>query len=433
LPTTGLKSAAVVVAAFVLGAIPLTAQVVDTVAAVASLSELRQACDRVEPLWPVPLCGPILLVHPATRVAVANVPWPNGTPVEGAWVGRLPDEVPVANTAIDWEGERWAMVMLPLPEDRFDRLRLLAHESFHRIQPELGHDGADAMATHLDEEDARVWLRLELRALARAVKATGRESREAAVHALMFRSIRQGLYPGAAELEATLEANEGLAEYTGVRFALDATGADRERAATLIERFEGRTTYVRSLGYGTGPALGLLLDRFAPGWRGAGPAAAADPARLLSETLGQVLGDGEYAFSEIASEEAARAARTAELRERYRRQLIEGPVLVLELPNRRVMFNPNTVVALGDDGNIYPGATLLGPWGQLTVHDGAALISHARDTARVAAPDDAMPDDDGILQGPGWTLELEPGWQLSPGLREGDLRVVRTGGPRDGQ
>jgi hypothetical protein len=430
MPTTRLKSAAVLIAASVLGAVPLRAQTVDTMAAVASLSEMRQACDRVESLWAVPLCGPIVLVHPATRVAVANAPWPDGahTALEGAWVGRLPDEVPVANTALDWGGERWAMVMLPLPDDRFDRLRLLAHESFHRIQPALGHDGADAMATHLDEEDARVWLRLELRALARAVEASGEASRDAAAHALLFRSIRQSLYPGAAALEARLEAHEGLAEYTGVRFALDATGAaDHERAARLVKRFEGRTTYVRSLGYGTGPAVGLLLDRFAPGWRGTSPAAAPDPARLLAEALGRTLGAGDYGFAEIAAEEAERAARTAELRERFRRELIEGPVLVLELPERRVMFNPNTVVALGEDGNVYPGAILFGPWGRITLHDAAALVSHGRDTARVAAPDRAVPADDGTLEGPGWTLELEPGWRLSPGTREGDLRPVFAG------
>lgn len=424
------KLVAFVLIAWGSGVLPVRAQTVDTAAAAAALSELQEVCTRVEQLWPEPLCGPIVLVHPATRVAVANAPGADGsfTSVHDAWVGRLPEELPVANTAIDWGNERWAMVMLPLPEDRFQRLRLLAHESFHRIQPALGHAGINAMAAHLDEEDARVWLRLELRALARAVEASGSPSRDAAADALLFRFIRHSLYPDAPASEAALEANEGLAEYTGVRFALDATGEDPRRAAELVEGFENRTTYVRSLGYGTGPALGLLLDRFDPDWRETAAGEAPDAARLLAESLGRTAGRDGYGLGEIAGEEAERAARTSRLRERYRDELIDGPVLVLPLPEQRVMFNPNTVVALGDAGNVYPGAILFGPWGRLTLHDAAALVSHDRHSARVPAPDTLQTPEERILEGPGWTLELEPGWRLTTGSREGDVRPVRAGG-----
>lgn len=87
------------------------------------------------------------------------------------------------------------------------------------------------------------------------------------------------------------------------------------------------------------------------------------------------------------------------------------------------MFNPNTVLSLGDEGNVFPGSILIGPWGRLTLHEGAALATAARDQARVAAPDTLEPGPVGTVNGPGWILELEPEWRLVPGPRPGDFRL----------
>lgn len=351
-------------------AVPAAGQVVDTAAAAVGLVEFEEACGRAHALWPAPLCGAVVLVDPATRVAVANRPDRAGLFMarHGAYVGEWPEGMPVANTALEWDDEQWAMVMLPLPSEPFSRLQLLAHESFHRIQPELGHTVADPMATHLDEEDGRVWLRLELRALARALAAEdGEAARIATGDALLFRAVRNHQFPGSAPIESQLEAHEGLAEYTGVRFALDATGEGVGRAARLVSRFENRPTYVRSLGYGTGPALGLLLDRFDPGWRhrlGEEP----DLAGLLADVLGD--------------------------------------------PSQGLAPDVREGLALGRSA-LYEGRL-------------AALGSASRSVARVAAPEQHHPDPQGVIHGPGWVLQLEPGWVLAPGSRPGDFRLVPT-------
>jgi hypothetical protein len=103
---------------------------------------------------------------------------------------------------------------------------------------------------------------------------------------------------------------------------------------------------------------------------------------------------------------------------------VDGPVLQVALPDRHLRFNPNTVMALGDVGSVYPNAILVGPWGRLTLHDGAALAPDDRTRARVVAPETLEPHPDGTLEGPGWTLELNPGWQLVPGERSGDVRIA---------
>lgn len=406
----------------------------DTAETVQALVAFRDACKRAEALWPAQLCGPIVLVDPTTRAAVSNQPDPAGRfkPQDGMFVGEWPANMDLANTAMDWGDKRWALVMLPLSQDPFTRLQLLAHESFHRIQPELGFEMADAMAQHLDEQEGRTWLRLEIRALARSLRSEGDEARAAALDALLFRSVRNVSFPGSESLERRLEGHEGLAEYTGVRFALDVTGASLDEVARRVESFEKRSTYVRSLGYGTGPALGLLLDRYEPGWR-RNVGAAPDLAQRLATALAAPQANREeaarravsYGFDVVEKEEMERAERLTGERKRYRAQLIEGPVLTLDLPERRLVYNPNTVVSLGDQGNVYPKSILIGPWGRLTLQEGGALVSANRDRARVAAPNSVEPDNKSIVTGPGWTLALEQGWHLVPGPRSGDFRIER--------
>lgn len=420
--------------------VPVCAQAANTAEAIQALAAFKDGCKRAEALWPAQLCGPIVLVDPETRAAVSNQPDPAGRfeRQDGMFVGEWPADMDVANTAMDWGGARWAVVMLPLTQDPFGRLQLLAHESFHRIQPELGFEMADAMAQHLDEQEGRLWLRLELRALARALRSEDDEAREATLDALLFRNVRHGAFPGAAAVERRLEGHEGLAEYTGMRFALDVTGVGVEEIARRVEAFEKRPTYVRSLGYGTGPALGLLLDRYQPGWR-KNVGSAPDLAHLLAKALAAgetnsvaparrevaVRRAATYGLDVVQEEEAKRAERLAAQRKHYRALLIEGPVLTLELPERRLMYNPNTVLSLGDDGNVYPKSILIGPWGRLTIQEGGALAPSNRDRARVAAPKNGEPDDKGTVTGPGWTLALEPGWRLAPGTRNGDFSVER--------
>ena len=421
-------------------AAPLPAQDPDSAAA-AALREYARACARDGGrLWGRSLCGPLLLVEPATRRTVANAAdslalLGRGAGPDGdAFVGTLPASVGLANTAVRWGGARWAMVLRPLPADRFARLQLLAHESFHREQPALALPTAGPVSEHLDERDGRLWLRLELRAWAAALRADPGSSRAHAADALRFRARRHARYPGADTLEAALERHEGLAEYTGARFALDATGAPWGRVADDLATFERRATYVRAFAYATGPALGLLLDRLAPGWRArvretpdlARAVAAAARLDLTPEPDAATWARAErYGGGAVAAEEDARAAarvrRLAELRAR----LVDGPALVLASEQGvRMTFDPTTIVPLAEHGTVYPTGTFRGPWGTLTVTAGGALIGRDFRTVRVSAPVDtsARP-----VRGEGWTLELAPGWMLRAGRRADDVEAVRGG------
>jgi hypothetical protein len=98
-------------------------------------------------LWERSLAGPMMFVDPETRQAVTNMPDAEGRlrEVGGVHVATLPDTWPVSDTSIEWAGVRWAMMRWPLAEDEHERAALMAHESWHRIQEEIGFPGSGAV------------------------------------------------------------------------------------------------------------------------------------------------------------------------------------------------------------------------------------------------------------------------------------------------
>jgi hypothetical protein len=395
---------------------------VDAAKASSYFAEARAVARRdAGALWGRSLEAPMLFVDPATRHVVASAPDAAGRlSREGTvFVGTLTPEVPAANTAVEWAGVRWTMLMWPPPEGAADRARLFAHELFHRLQGELGLPPADRPNAHLDTADGRAWLRLEWRALRAALLSAGEVRRRAVADALAFRARRRSLFPEAAGEERALELNEGLAEYTGVAAALPA-GRERTAAAVaLIDRSNERPTLVRSFAYVSGPAYGLLLDDRGGSWRrGLTPssdlgalAAAAYRVTARGEEAGRRASPygGAALIAGEQGREREREARAAA----YRARLVEGRVLRLPLRGGRFSFDPNTVFPLGERGTVYPALRVTDAWGVLTV-TGGALIAPDWSAVAVAAAGPPAPEG-GALRGDGWSLELAPGWRLAEG------------------
>src|SRR5690606_21602871 len=112
--------------------------------------------------WNYSLDGPLMLVNRETRTIIANESDNSGelTKRGNLYIGKLPENINIANTAFDWNGKRWTMVALPLPETKEERLDLLIHESYHRIQPLIGFDSLyEIQSVHLDSKNGRIYLR----------------------------------------------------------------------------------------------------------------------------------------------------------------------------------------------------------------------------------------------------------------------------------
>jgi hypothetical protein len=174
--------------------------------AMSALNELNETLNKENGrLWNHSLKGPLMLVNRETRTIIANESDNSGELIqrETLFIGKLPENINIANTAFDWNGKRWTMVALPLPGAKEERLNLLIHESFHRIQPALGFDSLrDIQCVHLDSKNGRIYLELELEALKMALN-----SNEPEIHiknALLFRQYRYQNFPEAKNTENTL-------------------------------------------------------------------------------------------------------------------------------------------------------------------------------------------------------------------------------------
>jgi hypothetical protein len=408
---------------------------IDTKLAAQYFQQLKQTSDLDGgKTWGVALFGPIMFVDPRSGNVVANQADLEHklTPQDGVFVGKLPGEISPANTATDWAGVHWTMVMWPVSEFRQPRERLLLHECFHRLQEKLKLPARDAVNAHLDTLDGRIWIQMEWRALERALRQTGPARKAAIADALLFRSYRRSLFPDSASNENALELNEGLAEYTGVKLSSADLGEAVVRADLILRQARNNPTFARSFAYISGPAYGTLLDLSGRPWR-VGLQPSADLGVLLKQRYGINIRRSEaaaraaasrYEGEEIVNIETQQYEKRKQQIAEARKKFLDGPVLILALTGDvNYSYDPNNVIGVDASNTVYPTMRLVDAWGVLTVSNGAWLERDATGhlvSARVPAPVDlsARP-----LKGDGWSLELKDGWEVVQSDRPGDVKL----------
>jgi len=385
-------------------------------------------------LWGKSLCGPMMFADRETRQAVLNGPAPGATPDGPLFRLDLPAEMGLANTSTELGGQRWTMILWPLPEDETSRRILMMHESYHRIQPDLGLEGSGGLGTnaHLDTRDGRVWLRAEFHALAQAL-GSNRDGRRAALSdALLLRAYRQSLWPEAAAQERGLELNEGLADSTGVDAALGDPGLRTKAALGDLAANESAPSFVRSFAYATGPAYGQLLNAVDPAWRrgvhpdfdfaAAAAAAYKLPVPVPSKTSAEAA-LARHGGVEILAQEEARQKTLDERNARFTRLFLQGPTVHLRLEKMSITFNPQEVAGFEGHGSVYGTLEISDLWGTLKVDSGAALVSKDFREVYVPVSADTSPQH---VAGQGWTLTLAAGYALAPDpSRAGSFEVRR--------
>ena len=381
-------------------------------------------------LWGRSLGGPLLFVDPGTRGVLADSADFEARllPLGGLFTATLPPSESAANTSFKWGGRTWAMVVWPPAEDSVERGVLFVHELWHRIQDSLDLPATNPANAHLATRDGRLWLRLEGRALHRALETRGAERTRALRDAVLFRRRRLSLFPGADSTERQLEMHEGLAEYTGVVLAAPDSAALHDLLAKRLAVLDTDAHFERNFAYRTGPAYGFFLDQLAPYWR-ATLRRSDDLPRLLNLTLHSrapavteaVSRGAAYGYAAVRREEIAREARLVAHRAELRRRFVAGPVLELPLSAMKLGFDPGLVEAFDTLGTVYGKLRLSDKWGVLECDASGGLISS--DWHRIVVP--APAETAGRrLTGPGWVLELAPAWRIVPGSRRGDWTVV---------
>lgn len=396
--------------------VPAMAQI-DEELARTYFEEAALLCEREGGrIWGVSLCGPMVFADPATQSIVTNRPAP---------AADRPRVLGFANAPIEWGGSRWAAYVWPMipKDDAQARGRLMLHELFHRVQDELGLMVIGPSNDHLDALEGRYWLRLEWRALARALESTGPDRISATRDALAFREMRRNTFPGTAEGERADELREGLAQYTGT---VAVAGSRTEAVADAVRQLaaaENAPTFVRTFAYPSGTAYGLLLDSLSPGWTRAITSTSdlgrlvMEAARITPATDAEKSANG-YGGSELRITEERRArdqhTRTAELRRRF----VEGPQLIVPR-GRGAMLSTTGATPIPGEGTVFFEYRVTAEWGSL--ESSGVLESADGATLRLPAPFEVAGD---TLVGEGWRVILAPGWGVRGGDRAGDFRVV---------
>lgn len=399
----------------------------------AYFNEIKTASKENRELWNKDLYGPVILIDPKTREVFANEPdnegalKPNGT----IYSGILPNKINIANTAVNWNGKRWAMIMLPLPRNKQSRINLLAHESFHSIQPSLGFELNNVENNHLDQKDGRIYLRLELEALKKALMSSSeKELNRYLTHAFTFRKYRHSLYPDSADTENLLELNEGIAEFTGVIVS----GRNKAQTAAFFVKktddFFKSPTFVRSFAYYTTPIYGYLLYNKDKSWNRKITAKTDLTGYFIKAFTIKLPGDlkksvekisGLYNGRAVTEEETAREEKTKKLIAGYKSRLIDSPHFELRFEKMNVSFDPGNIVPIEDKGTVYPNIRVTDLWGILNVENGA-LMSPNWDKISITTP---TRTEGRKISGDGWVLELANGYSIVKDDAGGNFRLKK--------
>lgn len=391
---------------------------IDTVTA--WFKEIKRVCHQTRTLWNLDLHAPILLVDPGSRQIYSNSPDSMGVLQKDGeiFTGILPPEINIANTALEWSGLHWAMVMLPLPQGTIQRIHLIGHELFHRAQKTLGFTASNPDNNHLDKKDGRILLRLELEALRKAVMSpTQEELKRHISRALQFRSIRYETFFGSASSENQMELNEGLAEFTGFMFSGRKSFDARKYFSDRIRSFMNTGSFTRSFAYEMIPVYGFLLNPDKKGWNlEIRPstnfidyfrnAFGVSPEAGRRSSLPQIGRD--YSYARILAEETARETEFLQKTALYSHRLIDTVHLEIPLINMSMSFDYTSQFSLNNEGTVYQKIRITDEWGILEAEEGA-LVNSNWSKVHVSCP---LTTEGNTITGQGWVLTLTEGFRI---------------------
>ena len=333
-------------------------------------------------LWGKTLYGPTMFVDVQTRKLVANQQnKENSFEQKGnLFFGQLPENIIIANTAINYCGENWTCVIWDANRDLLTNTHLLIHESLHRIQEEIGLPTCGSFNQHLDEAEGELLLKLELSVLKTLLLDNSKNLTEGLHDAMTVRKMRQTMFPNGNENQ--FECHEGMAEYTA--FKLLPLDDDNEAirkglVAAAIMKGMDNTGFSNSFAYLTGPAYGLLLDDLVPDWRNSVCSGKTIPDVISTVIpIPDTVHDAEieriskcYDVKEYLDKEKIRLEARDKEDAALRVVFSESKWLIIPNNNINFGFNPNErLVAYDSIGVIYKTMQLKGDFGTIEVENG---------------------------------------------------------------
>jgi hypothetical protein len=271
----------------------------------------------------------------------------------------------------------------------------------------------------MDEKEARLWIKLEWKALQKAINADGEERQVAIRDALIFKGSNRELYHKYIDDENRFETYEGLATFTYTLLCTDSPEENKARLFENLDRIYSMQSYSRSYGFIHGALYAYLLhekefdfstirtDSFNLGnavkelYNIELPAVCRDVAGSLAVN---------YDIESINKEEEK---RLADIKERIHKQIstfTEKPVVFLELESPYFDFEPEDINPLDTLGTLYNSIRVSDNWGKLTVDRIGCLVSNNYTYLRITSK--GLKENRNHISGEGWDLILNNDWEL---------------------
>jgi hypothetical protein len=391
--------------------------------AIEYFKNVEEICNRDSGnLWGANLYGPLMFVDRTSRKIITNDPDKNGIlkMKDGVYTGLYPREKIINTTSVEFGETLFAMAPLPNEENEFRIISRAVHALYHRFQETIGVKPEYFNVINMDENEARIWLKLEWKALRKAIGSQGEEQKLAIRDALIFRGSNRESFPRYAGMENRFETYEGLATFTYLLLTSESFEQYKSRLFEYLDRIYSYQSYSRSYGAINGALYATLLNQ-----RG------FDFKTIKTDTvdLGKVVKDLynielptvcrdvagsisiNYNIAGIYDEEEK---RLLDIRERLNNQVnvfTEKPVVLLELESPYFDFEPEDVHYLDTLGILYNAMRISDNWGKLTVDKVGCLVSNNYKYLRITAK--GLKIDKNHLQGEGWQIILNDGWEIS--------------------
>jgi hypothetical protein len=384
-------------------------------------------------LWGEDLYGPIMFVDRKTRRIIANAQDSEKLLKlkDGVYIGSYPKEKLIDIIAFEFGGTLFGTVRLPDIEDEYVIKAYAIHSRVHCMQQKKGISPQSYNNRHLSERNARMWLKLEWKALSSAISSEGEERRLAIRDALIFRGARHEAYPAYVNDERRFENYEGLPTFSYTLLCTASREEQKNRLLEGIKFYYSRNTYHSTYGFIHGALYAYLL--YDKGFR---PAMLttdnADLGRLTSEyysiTMPEVIRDVagsiaiNYSIDIIRQEETEREQRIKEEVAKKLSVYTERPVVFLDLESPSFGFEPTDPSSLDTLGTIYKSLRVSDNWGKLIVNETGCLVSHNLKEIRIPAK--GIKTGKSHITGEGWDLWLADTWELVKSDQNYNIRKI---------
>lgn len=383
---------------------------------------IEEACKKDDgKLWGTNLYGPVMFIDRSSRKIMANHPDAESILKEkdGVYTGLYPGEQVIITSSVNFGGTLYGIVPLPVEEDEFRIFTRALRSLFHRYRNSIGYTSSGYNTANMDEKNARLWIKLEWKALRKAIQSEGCERQVAIRDALIFRGTNHELYPNFINDQVKFENYEGLATFTQLLLGTDTPEEYKNRLFQNLDRIYSFLSYSRSYGSIHGALYATLLYQKGYDFKTI-TSERVDLGEQVKQFYDIELPDvcrdvaGSLAFNydlEIIKEEEA--GREMEINQRIDRivsTFTDKPVVYIELISPYFDFEPENIRPLESYGTYYNTIRISDNWGKLTVENGGCLVSVNMKFLRLSAK--GYEENRNRITGEGWYLNLNNDYEI---------------------